>query len=163
MNQSLLTSLPPSPVDNSKPAPRSPMAHHSHPNRPDDSILNVNASGINGRALTRIQRRKTNMRCRQRQQQFQMCHRARLPQQVAPPCLNLNPRKASQNRNVSVSLRGRANTSALTAAGHVQNRVSFRNTFAPTQGKDPIPAPPAASLLRPRVTCTNTANRTPTG
>lgn len=161
VNQSLIEearglSLPPSPVNNSKLAPQSAMAHHSNPNSPEDSTLNVNVSGTSDRASTRILRR--NPKTRQQKRQF-LHQETQLPRQVAPPSLNQKPRRASQNRNVNVSLRDQANMSALTVAAHVQSPVSYRNIFAPTQVKDPIHVPHVASLLRPRVTCTNTANR----
>lgn len=168
VNQSLIAeacspSLPPSHISNSKMAPRSPLAHYSSPNSPGGSILNVNVSGTSGRALTQILRWNTNMR-QQKQPQFLVCHQeSHLPRQVVPLRLNQKPRREPRNRNVSVSLRDQANMSALTVAVHVQSLVSYRNIFAHTQVKDPIPVPRVASLLRPRVTCTNTANRIRTG
>lgn len=143
------------------------MTHHNNPNSLEDNILNANVSGTSGRVLKQIQRWKVNMLMQQQPQKqpgYLVClQEPQLPQLLVPPRLAKKPRRAPQNRNESASLRGLANMFALTADVLVQSPVSFRNISAPTLENVLILAPHAASRLRPRVTCTNTANHIPTG
>lgn len=132
------------------------------------SLRSANVSSTRGRASTRIQEWRVNVRSRLHRERAEYHRDLRVPHRrllAGPhrPGPRRTARKASLSRNGSISLKGQGNMCAPTADVPVLSPVSSKNTSAPTQERGPTPAVPVASPSRPRVTFTSTENLTPTG